>query len=55
MKRDEAKLFNMWPKPRFGKVLIKVKEYEDGAEYMEMDKYLARGVVSPKAKRGDGK
>ena len=42
MKRDEAKLFNMWPKPRFGKVLAKVREYEDGAEYMEMDKYLAK-------------
>ena len=36
------KMFNMWPKLRHGKPLIKVKEYEDGAEYMELDKYLAR-------------
>ena len=36
------KIFNMWPKLRHSKPLIKVKEYEDGAEYMELDKYLAR-------------
>jgi len=37
----DEKIFNMWPKPRHRKPLIKVKEYEDGAEYMEIDKYLA--------------
>ena len=37
----DEKIFNMWPKPRHGKPLIKVREYEDGAEYMEIDKYLA--------------